>query len=620
MASKRYIPQSATSFLREQLNLSKVQTLKNTLRDTSYHVDYAVGGQLHPEVYGDVKYTPKPVLTTPSRVLSKYENKNPLINNIALYDTKGQYELNATNVPGLGQNQLLTKLLDNARDRVEQKESWRVPMTFIPIQNEGGNVMGLQSFNPRLPITETNMIPTDNKPVLVDERMIWHTFDRPYLSKGDQEDLAIQIQANNNPIIRERNARQKEMEDVARRRHKTAKWSENYAAYWARPQPILYEKDKENYVARTQLQESIGKLSYPKERVPLDLTHTNQIKTDIENARFKHDYDRQLDRIEYNAQYGERIGQYEDIEGESDKKPKGFMTNIVNAVSSPIKKFLGIKYKPDVSLPERALIAEDESPEDIAPINSIETDKPFKSEERFLYKDTHMLVTRTGELEDYYPDEMPSDAAISYLTTDATTNNMVRQNVAIVKIANSVDPKLVVMHKRNQAEIFANDGKPISNDLIVYEVPIQTDDPTVRKIYDKASKTGRDGLIPLTYEEQVTLYNLVQDHPDKQTRVNSEYLRPLIDPRDGDVNNFEPSNEFIDYEVYATPEVREKAKSNKTDNRVDNMMTQKLEDEIQHELSKYQTPEAPTKINRSANESFITNSRNTGVKRGKFDL
>ena len=108
--SPRYIPDSRTNMMLANMSLSRIEPTRAKMSTMSYNNMPSDESPFNPAIYADVQYSSRPLITNRNRVLSKYENNNPGNTNIALYDTR-VYDLNATNIPALSNNQMQKNLI-----------------------------------------------------------------------------------------------------------------------------------------------------------------------------------------------------------------------------------------------------------------------------------------------------------------------------------------------------------------------------------------------------------------------------------------------------------------------------------------------------------------------------
>ena len=177
----RYIPSPEIQNLKTQLQLSRIESKRGYLNSQGYNNIPSDESPFHPVIYADVQYS-EPALSKTNRCLTKYENKASNMNDIALYDTR-VYDLNAQNVPTLADNVLHKNQMERARGKIQQAHTDMLP-SFGTSDANGSY------YNPNLPISETNKPPPNMKPTLIDERMTYHTNERPWNYESDRANIA----------------------------------------------------------------------------------------------------------------------------------------------------------------------------------------------------------------------------------------------------------------------------------------------------------------------------------------------------------------------------------------------------------------------------------------------
>ena len=181
MNNSRYIPSPEFHNMKTQLQLSRIESKRGYLNSQSFNNLPSDESPFNPIIYSDVQYS-EPALSKTNRCLTKYENRAPNMSDIALYDTH-IYDINAQNVPGLENNTLHKNLLERARGKIQQAHS-----DLLAVNNTSSTTNG--SYNPYLPISETNQPPTNFHPVSLDERLTYHTNERPFTYESDRANMA----------------------------------------------------------------------------------------------------------------------------------------------------------------------------------------------------------------------------------------------------------------------------------------------------------------------------------------------------------------------------------------------------------------------------------------------
>jgi len=498
-----------------------------------------------------------------NRVITKYENKHPLVNDIALYNTRTR-SLNAEDDPALGDLRMHKDQMERASSKVLQRESWRLPHT--------------DEYNPYLPISDTNKPPVgyNDGGRILDERMIWHTRDRPYTLESDRAQQARALQPNNNPEIIERNRRQHESDDAFLRRSKKNRWVEDKMSYINRPRTIEYKIDSKP--TKTIMQNVIA------ERVPLNVNDPNNLVKDYQ-GHYSPEYQRE--NLINDNQRTENIESFE---------PKGGLKSTIDMITS---FFSGLLNRQKLKNDEIIDMNYDEK------LNDFDLIEPIDTKERMYYKPNHVHVMKQGDIETSFPDENYDNTAVAYKTLDPT--GVTRTNIILDRFGRG-DAKIIIIQKREQDSIFINDGRQIGDDYVVMEIPIEQIDKKFRnKIISLNMDTERDKALKLEYNDFVQFNEILEQHPDMQKRLKKEQLYSNVRGKDLEME-FENNSTFVDHNVYSVENRRSKINKH---NRIGI-----------HENYDMHAVELPIEVKRNEVRNADLekyNSRNKGIIKGKFD-
>lgn len=603
----RYIPDTRTNMMITNLGLSRIEPTRETLTMMSANNAPTTDSPFNPEIYNEVRYSAKPIITSRNRVLSKYENNNPGNNNIALYDTH-VFDMNMTNVPAFAHNELQKSLQERAKNKIKFKNE------DLLYARGSKNASNGWDYNPYLPESPTNQRPTNLTPVTLDERLIYHTSERPWNYESDRANIAYKLQRSE--MIKERNQRQHEADDELFHRTKKDRWVEPKQVYRELHTPLDFYLTEENKRAASKQNDrkSIDVTeAFATSRVGFDANDINHLHNDI-YGNFMPDYDRHMKDVYEEDLIKARIEQFN-----TDVTPKGMITTAADFITKTITNFFGwnqngareyltsddnLEYDEDGSLKYHYSHDQDFS------ADNARVEQFSGIQERYYYKPDHMLVVKDGNLVETYPDEDFSYTAVSVITQSPV--GLVR-SIALVD-----DGKVIFAQKRANDSIFDGDHLPIGDDLIIAELPIENLDRKLRERIRKYNTgTKRDKVIELTYDDFIQFSEWVVKHPEVQKRLKKEKLHQRVRANDYDadiVNNFEGKKTFVDEKVYAgLADAMRQRQILHQKGRVDKDL---VTVEGYSSLTPFTTSSEPF---RNVQHGLNLTSRRGGVKRGAFD-
>ena len=572
----RYIPSPEIQNLKTQLQLSRIESKRGYLNSQGYNNIPSNDSPFHPVIYSDVQY-PEPSLSKTNRCLTKYENKNPNMNDIALYDTR-IYDLNASNVPRLADNVIYKNQMERARSKIQQAHTDLLPafdMTNSPSLSSSlssGSFTGNGTYyNPNLPISETNKPPPNLTPTLTDERISYHTNERPWNYESDRANIAYDLQRS--PEIIERNRRQHEADDALFRRTKKNRWIEPKMAYMNRPYDPTYsideyikkqsEKDNERITlspihAKEAFAQSRSGSSNP---IGFDETDMNHLNKEIYGT-FQQDYSRRMNELYERETLKSRLEQFQPNSDSSLPAKGSFLTNTASYITNTITSFFNWNSNGNSPLsPLTSLLSHLNSHITYSPDGSItyKDNAPLPAEvnttleqtlpERFYYKPDHVLVVKNGDIPDVFPDENYDYTAVSLVQSDPLNTGLVR--TIVIKD----DSKFKIIQKRAEDAIFTGDNRPYGEDFVSITIPIEYIDEKVRERIKKNNlDTKRDKVIELTYNDFIAFSDFIVNHPEVQERMKFSDLQKKVRGNKYDldiINNFEGKKVFMDDKVYS---------------------------------------------------------------------
>ena len=637
---RRTFPTSSLDFLSSQIKQSRIQPLRE------HEVSFIKPQEFTKEVYEDVKYSTMPLANHRNRTLTKFENRYPVSNSIALYDMHHE-SLNDENRIG---TYLQRQQRNKAESKVVQKEDFRLPMSQylsydadLPGVYKQSTMVEMPflttegEMQPRLPAREgeSEMLvgggmkygTGTTRPRLIDERMIWHTSDKQYSLPSDKSQLAIALQPNNNPYIQERNQRQKEADDAFLRRHKTNRWAENKAAYLDRQYLPHYGAEdlvaasgtgvhQESYaprltIDRHSIQEATPGEAYATERIPLTVGGMKTL-TKIYEGHYNPLYERGVNTLTADNLIDQRREHFNDA-------PKDSGMNWFVRILDPIARFL--KWRPtNISTDDerihdslkqntRALMHRAFGTDYTKPFGRFDYKYLQETPERFVYKPNYMLVIKNDTmLNDMSKDvsDYPIDMytrAFSYQTVDPTGWNKLRQVIYLD------DEKVYIVQRRGEEPMFT-----------VVELPIDIIDERTRNKFGHIKEfSKRSKVAELDYEDHIAFSDYVVRHPEKQERIQIKDLGMVV--RHPDITYFDnPKIEYVDYSVYNLDNANKRQKLPNTSLKGRTDLHQDIEKTVAMESSKEPIDTAvKTEGFRTAMSKTHYNFRTKGLKRGAFD-
>jgi len=559
---KRHLPITQASLFKDRIDIARIQPG----RDMGIMLEK---GSYHPQLYHDVKEMNQTATMKTNRVLTKYENKRPALNDIAIYNTRSQLVDDNENV-GLNYLQM-----ENAKEKVKQKyhttiskPSVKSPLTssslMEPLTSRTSTASSAFSS-----LMDNSLIPTSS--LLVDDRMNQHTSDRRYMLPSDRQQWALSLQPNNNPDIIERNRRQKEADDFFLRRNKKNRWVEDRMSYNKRANSSAYAVEE---MKRT------AKVLPSSERITLNVV-------DEPTTAFG-DF----------TPYHQREKESFEITNVRKMEPSGFIESTIDGVVTFFSSLFNRKKSKDDEKTIGATFTDEIQNEFIG------TDEQFKTKERMLYKPDHVYIMKTGEIISEFPEES-NQSAIAYQTMNVTGN--VRTNVILDRYGQG-DGKIVVMQRRAEDSIFINDGKSVGDDFIGVVIPIEHIDKKVReRIIKNNLDNSRNQPLSLEYGDFVQFNDFLEKHPEQQIRIKKHSI--ISNLRTGDISEFEEGSTFVDHKVYNA--LAENKRTKLTNNRTRVNVNVDYEDRADP-MVVTQTPERKADLKKQ-------NVRLTGVKKGIFD-
>lgn len=549
---KRYTVLDELDEMTSQLRQSRIEPLRGVVNNESHGELPSSESPFNPICYYDVQYT-EPRLSQTNRVLTKYENKDASTVDIALYNTR-THALNAEDVTGLDNLQLHKQVMEAARSKVKQRYQ-----DYVPQENSNSNVFNADIYNPGLPISATNQPTKTYAAGFVDERLGWHTNDRPFSYESDIANRAYNMQRS--PEIIERNRRQAEADDALYHRHQKSRWVEPKQAYRVRaydPQYSLDEfigHDKSKYNDR-----QVGNIDKENYNTVIRSKHVHDHNSDFNRVRnevnqsFEPRYRKTVvnnelqRRARLNDPATKRIQHVQEA-FEPNNTKNGFFTNIASMLYTTVADSIKALLTPTLPRPLHPLVNERQEHQNRSPIvlcdNPNVYDPLFEQyKEKFGYKPQHLLLVRDGSIPAVYPDEDYSNTAPAFIQASPFDDGLSRMIVLFD------DNKFKVIQKLQEDSIFRGDNRPIGSDYIISEIPIEDLPAQMReRIKAQNMNSKRDKALDLTYDDFIAFSDYVVRNIDTADRIKFADIWRKIRGNHFDeelVNNFEDRRMLVD--------------------------------------------------------------------------
>lgn len=579
----RYIPQDELTHLTDNLHLSRIESLRGWNQSTSHNNIPSSEDPFNRVLNYDVQYT-EPRLSQTNRVLTKYENHAGFSNNIALYNTR-THALNAEDVEGLENVKLYRDQMERARSKVQQAHTDLLTHhNTSPIYN--GNI-----YNPQLPISPTNQpTPADVsnslsntlnaygqadtstagiRPAQPDERITYHTNERPFAYPSDMANQAYNLQRS--PDIIERNRRQAEADDALYNRHAKSRWVEPKMAYHDRPYNPTY--DLNEYIKRDSSKQNDRATKNIEKMTQTTVTRSKQVRNPESVNKIRSEINQTW------QPYYARHAAYNNMKNINDRRdvksninhpanetfePKSsrslverFASSIVNTVAEFVTSITRGRVE---SVDTRAQTI---NTVDSRPTTSVNTENVGKkidllnaNAERFIYKPKHLYVVKNGQMREVYPDENFDNTGGVFINTDPLGTGLVRTIVI------RDGPKYRIIQKLNEDSIFSGDNRRVGDDYIVYDIPVDHINTAVRDKIDKINlKSGRSKTLELTYTDFIGFSDLVSERPETGFRVKFKDLWQYVRGNTFDedlVSSFDSQTTFVEPSVIQLAQAEER--------------------------------------------------------------
>lgn len=546
----RYIPQDELLHLTNNLSLSRIESTRGYFNNNSHGELPSSEEPFNPILSYNVQYA-EPRLSQINRVLTKYENHGADTFDIALYNTRS-HALNAEDIPGLENNVLHRNQMERARSKIQQAHTDLLCHSNTD-QFYNGNI-----YNPQLPISPTNQ-PNFNHPVQIDERLMWHTNDRPFKYASDIANDAYNNQRS--PELIERNRRQAEADAALLGQHTNPRYVEAKMAYHDRPHDPQY--DINSFVKHDASKSNdrqtgnIEKMTYntqirSKKVIPEESTNkvTNEVNQEFKPTYARHAIPNHMKNINDRRDPNSKINHFANEAFTTTNTKSNIIERFTDSVVSNVSNFISNIFKRSNLDNSNSRYQSSYDPSQEQTINDNSEISPFKAikqQERFIYKPNHMLVIKDGNIRSTYPDENFDNTALVYVTKDAINTGLTRTII----IRDGAKYKIIQKHESDA--IFTNDNRPYGEDYIMCEIPIENLNHTHRERIEKINlNTDRNKTLKLTYNDFVAFSDYVVNHPETTVRVKFTDLWKHIRGNELDedlITSFDGRSTFVDESV-----------------------------------------------------------------------
>jgi len=505
----RNLFESNTSSDQYQMNLSRVNVKQDSF-------NYFEGNSpFHPMLSQEINISPKPELSRTNRVISKYENRNPNMRDEALYHIRGKDDLNYLNQPQMADNVLHKRQMAKATNKVKQHIDDQIPYQgktgsgHTNVFNPNMEIDYYSSYNPNLPISDTNMPLPQKEPYRVDERDNWYnnSMQRTYIDESDRSRMAYNLQRSQD--IKDRNMRQAEASDAFFKRTKKNRWIEDKMGYVKRAEQGTFTNENELTELNNRLDPTVtSKETYDvrtRKYEPEYITR-REIKSDIGN-----NFEQLWERGIVNIASGKERFNTNSIDNRITNlfdSPFEYITSTILNFLDPFKKVVTNKHSDRKDIHD--------SYGDPVSLGYSNNSPDLGTPERHRGRPDHVLVVRKGEINEMYPDENYDATAPSALLTNPC-------DFGVERIYAVFDgPTFKIIQTRNDRNMLADENY---EEILVTDLPIEVIDDKFRmKVQTYNPSTNRDKPLLLEYEDFIQLSEWCNSHPEFQTRYERDQI------------------------------------------------------------------------------------------------
>lgn len=370
-------------------------------------------------------------------------------------------------------------------------------------------------YYPHLKSSNSNKLPKDSKPTLIDERLLHHTSDKEWNYESDQIINAKNLVKSGR--FKDRMARQENADrELLGMPQAMDNWSEARAGYAKRPaiplEDIEYQMEKRldeqrkyNSLDDQRTVSQIQKIAMSRINENLDDPNWRLISggNDMITNRYQNNYDRYYEDV------------YEEAQNEKDK-------GILETISSTIMKL----FKKDNNNKKYTDRKPKESFEDVNATAG--NANPYELEK--VHAVTHVI--RDGTTLTSAPETLDTYGS-TYISPVSRTMAMLNNG------------QLMIIQKFDSDAIYGSDLRPYNDDVIVTVLP----SGFTEKIRDKLRNSEGRKFVEMNTQDYLQLINFITQNPSIQHRVSLQDINSLLKGDEIDqlmLQNFEGKNMIID--------------------------------------------------------------------------
>ena len=407
-------------------------------------------------------------------------------------------------------------------------------------------------YYPHLRRTDSNRLPKDAKPTLIDDRMLQHTYDREWNYESDQVINAKNIVQSGR--FKDRIARQEDADrELLGMPRQMDNWSEARAGYAKRPAIPVEDLD---YQVKKRVAEQQAYNSLDDERIinQIEKISMSKINRNLENPKWhliSGNNDMIVDRVQnrYDTAYTDAF------ENAQVNKDKGILETITSTIINLFKKEKPSAYN------------EREMKETFIEVN----DAPMTSNPYNVNREkASTYVIRDGTMMTVAPDTLDTYGS-TYVSPVSRTMAMLNNG------------QLMIVQRFESDAIYGGDMRPYNDDLIVTVLPAKF----TEKIRDRIHNSEGRKFKELTSQDYLQLLNFITENPSVQHRVSFKDIKALLKDDEIDklmLDDFEGKNIIVNNEAltnYFKMNEYKRGLENKDDRYVD-PNTVNYEDKLDH--------------------------------------
>ena len=529
---KRFLPTSTTHVYTTSLN--NARNIPYNTNKRLLNVEVSKNSPFNPKLNEPVKVNITAQVNSKKLAPVKGQITNPGNSaNVALYDIRGEYTVNAENV--LGSPIMAQKLINDKRERIQLQTDAR-QYAYNPSEHvyniarvgESGisfksnsycpnktNVV-METYNPMLPESETNKRPA-NLPVVPHERMDRKRNERAYLLPSDQANLALNLLHSEETKLRRK--RQEDMQKAMLKETGINRWIDDNNKVYLRAQDA--EKptvDALDTGIKRKIITEYDTIGQREEFEPQDYHAVNRL-IDIQHE-FNKNNDRQMQALftEYQKKASKEF-----FNGEEETTQRG-NKNIVETIASAVLNVLGINSTKEHY---RNTWENNRTPYGDCKCKEDKFSDFIKENFQFMSKGTKpvkLVINR-----DYnkpivmdITDEYDNKAA-SYIMIDDPSADVLNLKRTMTYVQ---DGKFIVIQQLESDRVLGSDTNPMQDDFLLTVVPLEelNEDFRIKLNILNPLMNERAQNLKLTYKDYEDIIEWLDHSPDKTQRTTLKQI------------------------------------------------------------------------------------------------